>query len=62
MEDVADVLEQEITHEAAAHNLARVDLAWDGEHLFGVQIHHFAVFVFADYGEEVQQPTHVLFA
>ena len=62
MEDVADVLEQEITHEAAAHNLARVDLAWDREHLFGVQLHHFAVFVFADYGEEVQQPTHVLFA
>ena len=37
-----------------------MNLAWDGEHLLSIQLHHFAVFILTDHREEVQQPAHVL--
>ena len=53
--DVADVLEQEIAHEAAPDDLFRLDRARDRQHLRRIELDHLAIVVLGDDGKEIQQ-------
>ena len=61
-EDVVDILEEIVAHEAAAYNFVALDLARNGEDLFRVELDHFALVVFREDREEVQKLLDVLFA
>ena len=61
-EDVGNVLEQIIGHKSAIHNFCGANLSRNRKHLFGIQLHHLAVFILTDDREEVQQFLDVLFA
>ena len=59
-EDSADIGEEEVRHEAVAHDLRAFQLARDRQHLGCVQLYHAAFFILAQHGEEVQQTLDVL--
>ena len=61
-EDVGNVLEQIVGHKSAIHNFCGANLSRNRKHLFGIQLHHLAVFILTDDREEVQQFLDVLFA
>ena len=58
----ADILEKEIAHESMIHDFLGVDMPRDGQHLFGIQLYHFAIVVFAYHREEVQEFQNMLLA
>ena len=53
--DVADILEEEVAHEAAANDLLTFQSARDRQYLCRVELNHFALFIFTENREEVQQ-------
>ena len=55
-------MEQIIGHKSAIHNFCGANLSRNRKHLFGIQLHHLAVFILTDDREEVQQFLDVLFA
>ena len=61
-EDIADILKEEIGHKAAAHDFLALEFAGDGEHLRCIQLHHLALVVLAENGEEVQKPLNIFFS
>ena len=58
----ADILEKEIAHESMIHDFLGMDMPRDGQHLFGIQLYHFAIVVFAYHREEVQEFQNMLLA
>ena len=55
-----DVREQQVGQEPAPHDLSCLEHLREGEHLGGVELDHPALGVFAEDGEEVEQPPDVL--
>ena len=54
MEDIADVLKEEIRHEATAHNFLWVNFSWYGQNFLSIKKNHLSRFVLTDNGEEIQ--------
>lgn len=54
-EDIGNILKQIVGHKSAIHNFCGANLSRNRKYLFGIQLHHLAVFIFTDDREEVQQ-------
>ena len=51
----ANVLEQEVVHKPGLHDFLRVNLNGDRQYLLSIKLNHFALFIFTDNGEEIQE-------